>query len=127
MKMATKLWAVALMVLITFFTSLAQIFYKLGSAKLSFNLISIVTNHYLYIGLFLYFLAFILMVKAFKGGEVTVLYPIVSTSYVWVGWFSVIFLGESLTILKWIGIITIIFGVIFINLGNKSTSYPGVI
>lgn len=125
--MATKLWAIVLMILCTFFTSLAQIFYKFGSAKLSFNLVSIITNYYLYIGLFLYFFAFVLMIRAFKGGEVTVLYPIVSTSYIWVGLLSIVFFKEAVTTLRWIGIITIILGIIFINLGNKAARYTGAV
>lgn len=118
--MATKLWAIALMIMVTFFTSVAQIFYKLGSATLSFNILSILTNYYLYIGIFLYVFGFVLMIKAFKGGDVTTLYPIVSTSYIWVGLLSFHFLGESLSFLKWAGIITIVFGIIFINLGSRS-------
>ena len=113
------------MVLCTFFTSIAQIFYKLASSSLSFNILKILTNYYLYIGLFLYFFAFVLMVKAFKGGEVTILYPIVSTSYIWVGLLSALFFREAISTFRWIGIITIIFGVIFINLGNKSAKYTG--
>ena len=121
--MATKLWAIGLMFMVTFFTSVAQLFYKLGSASISFNILSIITNYHLYIGVFLYIFGFVLMIKAFKGGEVTILYPIVSTSYIWVGFLSVLYLGESLNFLKWTGIITIVFGIIFINLGSNSKGH----
>mgnify|MGYP006286462847 CR=1 FL=1 len=125
--MATKPWAIILMALCTLFTSFAQVLYKMGSKTLSFDIMSIITNHYIFIGLFLYFIAFVLMVKSFKGGEVTILYPIISTSYIWVGLLSIVFFNESITLLKWMGIFTIMSGIIFINLGNKAAHYTEAI
>jgi hypothetical protein len=46
--MTTKLWAIGLMVLCTAFTSFAQVFYKLGAAKLEFNL-TFITGTVLYL------------------------------------------------------------------------------
>jgi len=117
--MPTKPWAIGLMVLCTAFTSIAQIFYKLGAAKLQFSLISIITNLPLITGMALYILGAIIMIIAFKGGEVSVLYPIIATSYIWVSLLSAYFFNEDLNLFRWIGIFVIILGIIFISKGSK--------
>ena len=117
--MKTKSWAVYLMILCTLLTSTAQIFYKKAAPKLAFSLVALLTNYYLIIGMVIYVIGAFLMITAFKGGEVTVLYPIIATSYVWVSIFSIFFLGEVMNTLKWIGIVTLIAGIILVGFGGK--------
>jgi len=81
--MKTKLWAIGLMIFTTLLTSSAQIFYKLGAATLELNLLALITNYNLIIGLCIYAVGAVLMIIAFKGGELSVLYPIIATSYIW--------------------------------------------
>ena len=119
--MKTKWWAFSLMVLCTLLTSTAQIFYKKGAADLSFNIASLATNYNLIAGMIIYIVGAFLMITAFRGGEVTVLYPIIATSYVWVSISSIFFLGESMNLLKWLGIITIIAGIILVGFGSKGS------
>ena len=118
----TKRWAIGLVAVCTLFTSFAQVLYKFGADKLSFNLISIITNWPIIAGLFLYGIGAVLLITALKGGDVSVLYPIVSTSYIWVSLFSMYFFGEIMNLYKWVGIITIFFGVIFVAKGSKKDS-----
>ncbi|MBU0629037.1 MAG: EamA family transporter [Nanoarchaeota archaeon] len=128
--MTTKTWAIGLMVLCTVFTSFAQILYKMGADKLEFNLISLITNVPLISGMALYVLGAIIMITAFKGGEVSVLYPIIATSYIWVSLLSMYVFKESLNLFRWAGILIIIIGIIFINIGSKekeSMKYTDVI
>ncbi len=117
--MKTKLWAIGLMILTTLLTSSAQIFYKKGAEKLTFNLLSIITNYPLLTGLFLYGIGAVLMITALKGGELTVLYPIIATSYIWVALLSSLIFHESLNLLRWLGILAIVFGVVFVGVGSK--------
>ena len=117
--MPTKNWAIGLMILTTVFTSIAQVFYKLGANKLEFNIMSIITNLPLITGMVLYLIGAVLMITAFKGGEVSVLYPIIATSYIWVSLLSIYFFNESLNLFRWIGIFIIIAGIISISLGSK--------
>ena len=124
--MATKLWAALLVLFTTLLTSSAQILYKLGSATLTFDIVSILTNYYLIGGIILYAVGGTLMIVSFRGGEVSVLYPIVATSYVWVSFLSIIFLGEVMNVMKWIGIASIIVGIISIGYGSKESA-PGAI
>ena len=117
--MATKLWAALLVLFTTLLTSSAQILWKKGSATLAFDILGIITNNYLIGGILLYAIGGILIIVSFRGGEVSVLYPIIATSYVWVSFLSIRFLGETMNLMKWIGIISIIAGIISIGYGSK--------
>ena len=117
--MATKLWAALLILFTTLLTSSAQILYKLGSANLTLDIIGILTNYYLLAGVSIYAIGGILMIVSFRGGEVSVLYPIIATSYIWVSLVSMIFLNEIMNIFRWLGIVTIIAGIISIGYGSK--------
>ena len=128
--MATKTFAIVMMLFCTILVSSAQVFYKKGSALLEFNFISIITNYYILIGLVLYGLGFLIMIYAFKHGEVTVLYPIITLSYVWVSLMSVYFFSEIMNVYKWLGVLVIIVGIIFIGIGGKNSKtleYAGAI
>ncbi len=124
--MATKLWAALLVLFTTLLTSSAQLLWKKGSATLTFNVASILTNYYLLGGIFLYVIGGTLLILSFRGGEVSVLYPIIATSYVWVSFLSIKFLGEAMNAFKWLGIISIITGIALIGYGSKN-SVPGAI
>jgi len=113
--MATKLWAIGLVVLCTAFTSFAQIFYKYGANRLP----EIITNVPLIAGLFLYGIGAVLLIVSFKGGDVSVLYPIIATSYIWVSLLSNYYFQEQLNMYKWIGIAWIIAGIIMISWSSK--------
>ena len=117
--MKTRLWAIGLIILCTVLTSSAQIFYKIGTNKLNFNLISVLTNWPIILGLFLYALGAILVIVALRGGEVTVLYPIITSSYIWVSLGSRYFFNEVITWSRWAGIFSIIIGIVFIVFDNK--------
>jgi len=119
MKSKTKSWAVGLLLLCTLITSFGQIFLKLGLNTASFDL-SLLTNYNLLIGLCLYALGAILLIIALKGGELSVLFPIVATSYIWVSLLSLIFLHESMNMFKWSGIVIIIVGIILIGANKKA-------
>jgi undecaprenyl phosphate-alpha-L-ara4N flippase subunit ArnE len=117
--MKTHWWAIVLTIITTLFTSTAQIFYKMGASKLEFNLFALMSNYNLIIGGILYAIGAALMIIALKGGEVTVVYPIIATSYIWVSLLSNKIFGEELNVYKWIGIGVIILGITFISFGNK--------
>jgi|TARA_B100001964_G_C14213824_1_gene591716 drug/metabolite transporter (DMT)-like permease len=123
--MATKLWAVGVVLFCTLLTSTAQIFYKFGAAKLSFNIMSIITNYELIMGLVLYAIGGILLILSFRGGEVSVLYPIIATSYIWVSFLSIYFLNELMNLFKWLGVFTIVAGIVLIGHGSKKAAVEG--
>ena len=116
--MKTKLWAIGLVLLCTLFTSAAQIFYKLGAGNLEFDILKLITNYPVLIGLVLYGLGALILIIALRGGELSALYPIVATSYIWVSIFSIYFLNEAMNLFKWSGVAVIVLGVAFVTGGN---------
>ena len=126
--MAAKTSSIILVLLCTIFTSFAQILYKLGVNRLELNIIGIITNYYIIIGLFLYVIGAALLITALKGGELSTLYPIIATSYIWVSILSIFFFNEIMNTYKWLGIFSIVIGVSFINCQNKdSTIHTGAV
>ncbi len=123
--MATKLWAMGVILFCTALTSTAQIFYKFAAEKLSFNILSIITNVNLLMGMLLYAVGGILLILSFRGGEVSVLYPIIATSYIWVSFLSIYFLGEVMNPYKWAGVFIIMAGIVLIGYGSKKADIEG--
>ena len=76
-------------------------------------------------GLLLYAVGGTILILSFRGGEVSVLYPIIATSYIWVSFLSIYFLGEAMNIFKWIGVFTIISGIVLIGYGSRSAGFKG--
>jgi len=116
----TKVSSIFLMIFTTFLTSIAQIFLKKGANILEFDFFSLITNYNLIIGVAIYGLAAILLIIALRGGELSVLYPMISTSYIWVAILALYFFNETLNVTKIIGIAAIIIGVTFIGLGSRN-------
>jgi multidrug transporter EmrE-like cation transporter len=94
-----------------------------GSALAQAPLIAwkILTNLPLFGGLACYGLSTILLVLALRYGELSVLYPIIALTYVWVTMLSVGFLGESLNAFKVLGLAFIVLGVAV--LGRKDREF----
>ena len=124
--MSTKLWAIGIILFSTLLTSTAQLFYKFAADKLSFDILSLITNYELIAGMMLYAVGGVLLILSFRGGEVSVLYPLFATSYIWVSFLSIYFLGEIMNLYKWIGIVTIVGGIMLIGFGSKKTATEGV-
>ena len=67
----------------------------------------------------LYAVSTVLLVLALRDGELSVLYPIISMTYVWVLLLSVLIFNESLNLFKILGISVIVFGVSFLGRKDK--------
>ena len=115
--METQLWAIGLVLLASFLGSFGPILLKKASGKISFNPLKLIKNYYLILGFLSYGLGTILFIPALKGGELSVLYPLVATVYIWVSIWSVKILKEKMNKYKWLGVLLVIIGVAFIGLG----------
>lgn len=118
-KMATQLWAISLVIFATLVGAFGPILLKKASAKKLSSIKSLSTNYHLFGGVALYALGTMLFIPALKGGDLSVLYPLVSVAYIWVSLLSVKFLGEKMNKFKWFGIALIIMGVSFIGIGSN--------
>ena len=117
--MKKKYKGIALMLICTLFTAFGQFFQKKGTEILILDFFSLITNYYLILGLGLYGIGAFILIFALRYGEINVLYPIISLTFVWVTFLSVMFLGESTSTTQLLGIGIILSGVVFINKGAK--------
>ncbi len=92
--METQLWAIGLVVLATLIAAFGPIFMKKGSGKFKLNISALIRNYELILGIMFYGISTIFFIPALKGGELSVLYPFVSLSYVWVSLLSIKMLNE---------------------------------
>jgi drug/metabolite transporter (DMT)-like permease len=103
----------------TLLCAVAQILFKKGSAHFLLDPIAILTNVPLIVGLILYGGFTLSMVLALRQGELSMLYPIISLSYVWVTLLSYTILGEKPNLYKNIGITVIVIGVAVLGRGSR--------
>jgi undecaprenyl phosphate-alpha-L-ara4N flippase subunit ArnE len=111
------------MVLCTFLTSVAQFFYKKGAGELAFSMSGLFLNWHLYLGMLLYLSGAVLMITALRGGELSVLYPVIATAFIWVNVISWLWLSEPMDSFKWFGVGFIIIGISFIGYGSKGGAH----
>ena len=115
--MNTEPWAIILTLIATTVGSFGPLFLKKGSSNLSINIKKIITNYNLILGISFYIIATLIYIPALKGGELSVLYPVLALTYVLVSLLSMKFLKEKMNLMKWLGVILIILGVALIGLG----------
>ncbi len=101
--------AILLMILCTAFTSAGQILWKFGVQDFIPQQPLTLLNVPFVLGTVAYGLASIFLLFAFRNGELSVVFPIVATSYVWVSLFSAFFLPHDfMTPVKWTGVALIV-------------------
>jgi len=111
-----QLRAIILSLFCALLGSIGQTFFKLGSRKIAGNLFSWIINWQIILGMCLYGLSAILFIVALKYGKLSILYPIIASSYIWVTLISKYFLKEQINYFNWIGVFLIICGVFMIAL-----------
>jgi len=94
------------------------LYFKKASKNIEPSITAILKNKELFFGLAIYGASTVVYVIGIKGGELSVLFPLVSTGYIWICFLSIKFLDESMNRLKWMGIASIVVGVILIGLGS---------
>ena len=117
----TSLSSIALVVASTVIGAAAQIMLRFGADNLnSSGLRGILTNWPLLGGYACLGFMTILVVLALRGGQLSVLYPIIALTYVWVTILSPMFFKDDINASKIIGLALIIAGVSFIGAGSRS-------
>lgn len=116
--MAVELWAVGLVLLGVIVGSFGPIFLKRSSNTFSLNPFKMLKNYNLIIGISSYAFGTIVFVPALKGGDLSVLYPLVSVGYIFVALYSRWMLKEKINFYKWAGMLAILIGVSLIGIGS---------
>lgn len=109
---------IQLVIFATLLGGTASFFLKKGAMNLTRNILDVFKNKEIILGIGLYGISSIFFITGLKGGELSVLYPIGSLSYVWGTILAVKFLKEKISPLKIAGILTIILGVVLIGIGR---------
>jgi drug/metabolite transporter (DMT)-like permease len=103
----------------TVLNAVAQILFKIAVRNLVPTPMGLLTNFPLIGGLACYGLFMIAMVLALREAELSMLYPIIALSYVWVTLMSYLLLKEPPNVYKNLGILTIVIGVAVLGRGGK--------
>jgi multidrug transporter EmrE-like cation transporter len=116
---AARRRAVILVCCCTLTGAAAQILMKVGMTRFHLDAWAILTNLPLMAGYALYGLNTLLLVLALRDGQLSMLYPIIALTYVWVTLLSYTLLREPPNAFKNIGIATIMIGVAVLGRGGK--------
>ena len=104
-------------ILATIISAFGALFFKYTSRLANKNILNLLKNHFLYLGFFFYGISALIYVFALKFGDLATIYPIAGLNYVWVSLLSIKFLKEKMNDLKWLGIIMILIGILFVGYG----------
>ena len=120
--MTTPVYAMALVIFGAFLGSLAAVGLKAGAHRLELNFKSLLTNWYLIAGAGGYLISTVFYILGIKNGELSVLFPMVSTSYLWTMLWSKLFFDEPMTRAKFAGLALILAGCVLLGLGTHQAS-----
>jgi multidrug transporter EmrE-like cation transporter len=112
--------SVGLVFLCTLFGVAAQILIKTSANTMTqVRLETLLVNWQLWLGLSLYGASTALLVLALRDGELSLLYPVISLTYVWVTAVSVLMFKETLNGFKVLGVAVIVLGVALLGKNNR--------
>ncbi len=97
--------------------SFGAVFLKLGAKRLDGSILSFI-NTRLAFGVMLYLGSSVFYAMGIRGGQLSVLYPMVSLGYIWTLLWSRLFFNEALTREKFAGLGLILLGVFLVGLGS---------
>jgi drug/metabolite transporter (DMT)-like permease len=108
-------WRIILLTALSaFIGSIGQLEFKRGADNLQFDIKLLLTNYHLIIAIAVYCVSTVLYVYALNKENLSILYPIIATSYIWALLFSKIFLKEPVGLTSWAGVFFILLGVTLI-------------
>lgn len=115
------MFAITLVLICVLVGAFGQIIWKQGMSSIDkingfddlfkFKTLSnIIINKYIFLGVLLYGIAFILWLAAMSTLDVSFMYPLLSLAYVITALLAYIYLGEEVSYLRWIGIMLVVIG-----------------
>ena len=116
----SKRQPVGLVFCCTLLGAAAQVLMKSGANRMSgAGLMGMITNLPLMAGYTLYGISTLLLVVALKDGELSLLYPVIALTYVWVTILSFVIFHDDINPYKLTGIVLIVTGVAVLGKGGK--------
>lgn len=117
--MTTPVSSMALVLTGSVFGSIGAVFLKSGALMVRRHLSSILLNWKLAMGVTTYMLSSVLFVKGMSHGELSVLFPMVSLSYICSLVWSRLLFNEAITKAKLYGVGMILVGIVCLGIGNS--------
>ena len=111
--------AILLVFSCTILGAAAQLLMKIGMSRFVPDTAAILTNVPLIAGYALYGINTLMLILALREGELSVLYPIIALTYVWVTLLSYLLLHEPANLYKSLGIAAIVIGVAVLGRGGR--------
>ena len=111
----TSLFSIILVNIANVLGAIGALFFKMASDTIKLN--NFFRSRKLMLGAFMYFASAVIYIIALKNGDLTILYPMVATVYIWVSLLSLYVLKEKMNVYKWLGILAILVGVSFVGIG----------
>ena len=99
--------------------SFGALFLKMGAVRLDGGLLSFL-NRRLVLGVALYLGSSVIYAAGLRGGQLTVLYPMVALGYIWTILWARLFFKEAFTGRKMAGLGLILLGVALVGLGEAA-------
>ena len=90
------------------------------SASGGLDLLALATNYAMWLGLACYGISTVLLVLALRDGELSLLYPVISLTYVWVILLGAFVFHEAINVYKASGVLLICSGVTLLGLKTKA-------
>jgi multidrug transporter EmrE-like cation transporter len=116
---ASRRRSVLLVFACTILGAAAQMLLKIGMAHFNPQPLALITNVPLIVGYTLYGVNTLMLVLALRNGELSMLYPIIALTYVWVTLLSYFVLAEPANVFKNVGISIIVVGVAVLGRGGR--------
>ncbi len=112
---------IALIFISAIMASVGAVFLKKGAKHFNLRvsrkfIFEMMKNYQLLIGIIMYALSSVFFILALRLGELSVVYPLTSLTYIFVCLLSIYFLNEKMNKYKWAGIAFILIGVVLITL-----------
>lgn len=98
--------------------SFGAVYLKKGAARLTGSVLSFL-NKEVILGIVLFLGSSVFYGLGVKGGDLSVLYPMVSLGYVWTLIWGKVFFGEQFTRSKVLGLALVLVGVCFVGMGSS--------
>lgn len=114
--MGTPVLSILLFVLAAFFGAVGQYLYKSGAEAAGGSIVSYLINWRILAGVACYTAVMVLFVAAFrKGGELTVLYPIYASTFIWAALIAWLAYGTPIKPVNVAGMLVLIVGMYLIG------------
>ncbi len=118
--MKTPVASMLLVLFASFIGSFGAVFLKSGANRLKFSLRALASNYRLAAGVAFFLLSSYFFVLGMRRGELSVLYPLVSLSYIWTQVWARVFFHEPFSRKKIAGVFLILVGVAFLGFGTAA-------